>query len=721
MATSEGLSIRKDQRLTDRYITAGDRAYLIGAQDGTFPDLGWHVPGEMGGLWAHPVKLLDGFWLRVDDTWLTWAAWFRSGAFWSEHGYTLEGLQIVRRQFVPDGEPALVVRYAFRSESRRTVRLRFLARSDLQGVWLSDRHGMEDGRDFATFEDTLHAWVIRDERNPWYAVVGARHLAPVGWESGPDLWGPEQSRGLGVSVALDYELTLPAGEEAAVEFVVAGSHAGEEPAREAFVRTCSDADALWAAKATRYDEMLARSVLQIPDGTIQRAWDWVKCNYDWLVRDVPGLGRALGAGAPEYVWFFGCDSSYAVFGNLALGQHEIAIETLDMIRKLSAGSGGDSGRVIHEANTWGHVYHPGNTQETPHFVKAVWHTFLWTGDLAFLRRNYPFCKQGLLGWVLGRRCDKEEVLPYGSGIMEVPGLDLQMIDSAAYTVEALDALAGMADVLGEPAVAAHSRQLREAVARRLEESFWIEEEGLYGDLLATPRQIAPRLRQLIADATQSEYMDLQRPGVREAYGRILARAEAASDQDGKQPWLLKNWIIITPLEAGITPPERAVRVLRRMESPEFTGRWGMYLSGIEQAYAMSINTGVLAVAELNYGRAEQALDYIRILAETLEMQMPGAIAEVMPDAGCFVQAWSGYGIAWPVVAQVFGLRPRAHERRLLVKPCFPKGWTEAVLKGVRVGTNSFDFCWDGVTLTVTSQEPGWTVEGEGARIRLVQL
>src|SRR5262245_7103572 len=49
-------------RTPDRpYVTAGDRAYLIGTQDGNFPDMGGHVPGEMGGLWLHPIKLIDGF------------------------------------------------------------------------------------------------------------------------------------------------------------------------------------------------------------------------------------------------------------------------------------------------------------------------------------------------------------------------------------------------------------------------------------------------------------------------------------------------------------------------------------------------------------------------------------------------------------------------------------------------------------------------------------
>src|SRR5687767_14845223 len=51
----------KSQYLNTPYNTAGDRLYMVGNQDGTFPDLGWHVKGEMGGIWHHPIKLLDGF------------------------------------------------------------------------------------------------------------------------------------------------------------------------------------------------------------------------------------------------------------------------------------------------------------------------------------------------------------------------------------------------------------------------------------------------------------------------------------------------------------------------------------------------------------------------------------------------------------------------------------------------------------------------------------
>ena len=51
----------KNEFSSTSYITAGDRVYAIGAQNGSFPEIGWHIPDEMGGVWNHPIKLLDGY------------------------------------------------------------------------------------------------------------------------------------------------------------------------------------------------------------------------------------------------------------------------------------------------------------------------------------------------------------------------------------------------------------------------------------------------------------------------------------------------------------------------------------------------------------------------------------------------------------------------------------------------------------------------------------
>ena len=79
-------------RLKDRReVAAGTRAYSIGFQDGRFYAHGWHIMGEMGGIWAPPLKLADGVWFGVDDAWVGPATRFTSGRGYTR--YTLPALK----------------------------------------------------------------------------------------------------------------------------------------------------------------------------------------------------------------------------------------------------------------------------------------------------------------------------------------------------------------------------------------------------------------------------------------------------------------------------------------------------------------------------------------------------------------------------------------------------------------------------------------------------
>ena len=103
-----GLSA-KEADSTKPYLTAGDRTYIVGTQNGDFPDLGSHVKGEMGGLWMVPIKLLDGFWLKLTDVnghasaWLKNANEFFTYPYGSKFLYkpTLDGIQVDRFQYCP--------------------------------------------------------------------------------------------------------------------------------------------------------------------------------------------------------------------------------------------------------------------------------------------------------------------------------------------------------------------------------------------------------------------------------------------------------------------------------------------------------------------------------------------------------------------------------------------------------------------------------------------
>src|SRR6266436_3600187 len=62
-----------------RYVAAGDRAYVVGVQDGIFQPIGWHITGTMGGVWSHPIKLLESYSVSLGGSALPAAQQFTSG------------------------------------------------------------------------------------------------------------------------------------------------------------------------------------------------------------------------------------------------------------------------------------------------------------------------------------------------------------------------------------------------------------------------------------------------------------------------------------------------------------------------------------------------------------------------------------------------------------------------------------------------------------------
>ena len=725
------LRYSKAHRLNDPYVVAGRKTYIIGTQDGRFPDMGGHVPREMGGVWSHPIKVLDGFWLGVGTdldnvSWLPPADRFETSPVAARHVYPeVLGVAVQQETWAPHDDEAFVVTYEFQrrfepqdAAARRegaALPVVVLFRTDLQGVWLSERIGWKDGQDKARLVSEeqpglVHAW---DSEMPFHAVLGIvpESRATVRQvEIRHDLWGPEKTHGKGVSIAYLMDLPVDAGGRAAVTFVVSSSSESQEEALATWQRVAPRTAELWAEKVEAMDRILSRSRLQVDDPDIQGLFDDIKVGYEQLYRHVPAMGKGLGAGLPEYPWWFGCDNSYALLGALCVGRFEMTLETLRLLARVSEKTNGD-GRIIHEVTTNGVVFNPGNTQETPHFVMAVWEAFLWTGDWAFLKEMYPLCRKGVLEWLLKTQDTDGDLFPEGYGITEVAGLNWELIDTAVYTQQALVALAQMARLLDDPETQETASELAARLAGSIEERYWLEDEGLYADLIAPSKIVLDRLEEIRG---QESY---QSPAMSERLDEI-ERIARESAPDEELPWLFKTWVIFCPIEMGLSSRERAERALRRMESSEFTGRFGVYLSGYNQNHQMTISTGVAAVSEARYRRMDAALSYIRQIATTRFLRFPGAPSEMSPDYGCFVQAWTGYGVAVPIVRHFFGLEPAAHEKRITLSPCLPTTWEAARLDAVRVGEESIDLAvtvdrdQGQVTLAIDGLGSDWAVTVE---------
>lgn len=685
----------KDFGLNDYFISPGDRTYLIGTQNGGFPDFGHHIENEMGGIWNHPIKLLDGFWLQISEqidggrvkesTWLENANKFRSYPFFNEHQYKLKKLQleVVRRQFCPDGLEGVVVTYRIVNldpTAERRLKVSLLARIDLRPAWYSETMGIVDGEDDGRIDQSQGTFVGFDTQNPWYVVIGSdRYFQSA--RVNDQLFGPEKTAGKGTSGFLTYEnIKVKPGDAVDIDFFIAGSYHSEMAARDTFMKLKTEHKQLFAQKRDRYQKIFEQSKVSLPDKHLEKVFHWVKFHNDWLIRNVPEVGRGLGAGLPEYPWWFGCDNSYALKGVLATGDFALAKNTLELIHDVSEKENAN-GRIIHEVSTCGAVSNKGNTQETPHFIICLWDYFLWTGNYSFLQSIYPTVKKGIQ-WLLGEMDSDGDLLPEGYGVIEIKGLNSELIDTAVYTYKALQVGAQMADLFNEVGTATKYREYAYKLMNTINDDLWLEEENLYADVIETPRNVLQQIDDFIKQAKESD------AATAVCHLKNMKNRLTTLELDEQQPFLFKNWVINTPMEVGLAPKDKAVRALERLESEEFTGLWGMHLSGLYQTEMMTISTGVQAVAESQYDRMDETLRYINLIASTFGKKMPGSISEMSPDHGCFVQAWTNYGMIWPLITRIFGIQPNAYIKEITLRPRLPKAWNNISIENVAIGCGS---------------------------------
>jgi len=684
------------------YVTAGEKCKTIGWQDGLFRDFGHHLEDEMGGVWIHPIKIADAFWLAIDGEFHK-ADEYETLPYGNIFRYELScGINIKRFQFSPDEVKGLVIKYTFKNVTgeKKGLDLKFITRFDLLPVWFSKENGILDFEDVAYFDEANQVIVAKDQGHDWYGLLGCDFNIDTNCVAiTREHIGHCETVGKGVSAGISKTMELVPFGERTITFYLAGSYVDKNDALKDFHHLKNDEEALLKHKINRYREIRSRTELKTDDEDFDQVFEWIKYNTDWLVADCGEYGRGLTAGLPEYPWWFGCDSSYSIQGLLALGEFELARETIMLLKRYSEKINGN-GRIVHEITTNGMIPNPGNSQETAHFITAVYNYWRWTGDLDLVKNVYDYCVEGI-DWLLNEMDEDGDLLPSGYGIIEIEGMNVELIDTAVYTCQALFCIYEMSRALGRENkyYLETANRLKKIINTRL----WDEKEGLFVDAIATPRQIIERIDFLLKESRESEDIT----GEYRAYLENLIEQLKTMPADEELPLIInKNWVMSIPMETMTADTDKALVALKTMRSKDFVGRYGVYLSGFMHRHIMTISTGVQAVAEGRYKCVNHSLDLLKRMCSTFSMTLPGSISEMSPDYGCFTQAWTVYAMMVPVVEYFAGFCPAVHHNKLTIEPCVPDAWNEMSLSNIRVGSARIDFSFrkyeDKEIYTITS-------------------
>ena len=651
--------------------------------------------GHPAEVWVYPLKLVDDFELAfrlkeypVEIRGSDVLARIEVRPEATTLVYAHSAFTVRETLFAPRDEPGLVALLDVDSVLPMTVLGSFRPR--LRLMWPAGL--MTPNLDW---DEPSRTYVLSEESKRFAGVLGspgARDLSVM----------PYQEEPKDLPIRFEIETSREATRAGFVPIVFAGSVKGREDAQAVYRRILASLPELYAANVAHYRRLSEQTVsVATPDPALDRSFAWAKVGIDKGLATNPGLGTGLLAGfrtsgdseRPGFGWFFGRDALWSALALHSYGDFASARAALAFLRRVQRADG----KVPHEISQsapwlpWFTDYpYPWNSADaSPLFVIA--HADHWraTGDRSFLDESFEAI---LEAWRFTARTDTD-----GNGLVEntsfghgwVEGGDLYPPHEEIYQqgvwIEACRALAELAEVRGDRALAEEARSRAAQTRAALEKTYWLEGRGFYAFATLRPR-----------DTVEAE----RGPERARRQARLEALAKGGlADEDTVMPAVPMWW--------GELDDARAQSQLDHLGASALASDWGTrLLSQASELYdplsyhhgsVWPLFTGWTAMAAYRYGRPLVGYQALMANADLRSRTALGYVTELL--SGDYLaafgrsshhQVWSEAMVATPLVRGLLGLSVGDGGRELLFAPQLPADWERVAVGNVPAGGGQVD-------------------------------
>jgi GH15 family glucan-1,4-alpha-glucosidase len=662
------LELSRTVRSFEFLPVVGQRAGLFGNETGNFE------------AWVYPLKILRNFRFNIltEGRVLPAETLARTVTIRPESAiilYSGDTFSIRETLFVPVEEPGAVI--LFEVETAQPLELEVAFERDFQLEWPAAIGGTH-----INWNANLRAFYFGEELNRYAAFVGSPSTVDYRLEYFTNYSAtPQSSFRLGVTQK---------GRETKV-VAIAASLVGPAEAEKTYGHLLADYAGLFEASARYYRNYLAQTVsLELPDGQLQKAYDWSRVSMVQGLVANPWLGTGLVAGyrtsgdyeRPGFAWFFGRDALWTSLALDASGDFANTRTALDFLSKYQRADGKIEHEIAQTASLvdWfkNYPYAYASADATPLYIITLNDYVEHSGDLAFAKEKW---ESAWKAYQFLRSTYDAQGLPQNIGFGHgwVEGGPLLPVKAELYQVglgaEALRALSNLAGLAGKEDV---SQELTNTFSQKkatLNQVFWSAEKNSYA-------------------------FALDQQGKRVDTGSVLATV---------------------PMWFELLDRDKAQAMINQLADSDYQADWGMRIisahdprynpGGYHFGAVWPLFTGWASVGEYRYHRALPAYSNLRANALLAFEGALGHVTEVLSgdyfqelSTSSPHQIWSAAMVVSPILRGMLGLKQDAISHTLTFAPEVPADWTYLQVRHVRVGDAILDLAYrkaaGGITLEV---------------------